>query len=217
MFTLGFFFKCNVTETTNISSNLKHTHVNAETEMAPQAFSGLFPWMIKSLNNFIGLPYWSLTMACYVCSSGKPFLTASIRVNYYLLCVHMAFFHLLLQHSSQATLPYNYLYLFFPLDYYLLEDRVIFLLLFVFSSASRWISDTSQAFNTCLLNWINWICIARSSLPRLVLSGIPMKWGSRVCACWFCCFVSCPVAASVPRRIVRTYCATGDWYCIGCL
>lgn len=48
-------------------------------------------------------------MVCYVCSSGKPFLTAPIRVNDSFLTVPGAFFHLwfclLLGHSSQAILP----------------------------------------------------------------------------------------------------------------
>lgn len=60
-----------------------------------------------------------------------------------------------------------------PLDYDLLEDRVVFSLLS--SSPSTGVPGTSQGFNKCLLNWINWVCIARSSLLRLVLNGISRK------------------------------------------
>lgn len=185
--------------------------------MVPRAFSGWFPWMKKSLSNFLGWPYWSLTVACYGCSSEKPFLTAPIRVNYCDLCAHGASSQLLLQHSSGAALPYNCWDLFRPLDYDLLEDRIIFVFLFLSSSASCGAPDAALGFRKCMLNWINWVYIARSSLPRLALNGVPMKWGSRAHACWFSCFGSCLAAVCVPKRAVREYCATGSSYWIGCL
>lgn len=175
--------------------------------------------MKKSLNNFIGLPDWSLIMACYVGSSGKPFWTAPVRADYDFLRVHVAFFHPPLQHSSQATSPSRYLHLFCPLDYDFPEDRVIFFFfsfLFISSSPSSGVPDTSQGFNKCLLNWINWVCIARSSLSRLALNGIPTKRGSGTCTWWFRWVVSCPVLC-VPERVVREYCATVGSHCIGSL
>lgn len=106
-----------------------HTHINADRDGIPQAFSELFPWMKKSLNNFLGLPYWSLIMACYVCSSGKPFLTAPVRIHYSFLCVRMSFFHPLLEHLFRRPCLKMTLHLFRPLDYDILKDRVFFFFL----------------------------------------------------------------------------------------
>lgn len=62
--------------------------------MVLRAFSGLLPWMKKSLSDFPGLPYWSHTVACSVCSSEKSLPSAPIGVNFYGLCAHLASFQL---------------------------------------------------------------------------------------------------------------------------
>lgn len=165
------------------------------------------------IRQFHGLAYWSLSVACYVCSSGKPFLTAPIGVNDFFLGVPGTFFHLLFcllsENSSRATWPSNGSHLSCPLVDDLLEDRAAFLCLLIPSSASSGVLETSQGFHKCLLHWIHWVCIARSSLPRLVFNGIPTEWGSGPCAWWFSRFVSYPVAVCVPVRVFREYCATG--------
>lgn len=120
-------------------------------------------------------------MACYVCSSGKPFRTAPIRVNDSFLGVpgHSSIScSVSCQHASQTTLPSNGSHLSCPLDDDLLEDRVNFFFLFISSSTSSGVLETSQGFSKCLLHWINWGCIVRASLSRLVFNGIPTEWGS---------------------------------------
>lgn len=180
--------------------------------------SGFF-WVVSMneevIKQFCRLAYWSLSMACYVCSSGKPFRTAPIGVNDSFLSVpgHSSIScSVSCQHASQTTLPSNGSHLSCPLDDDLLEDRVNFFFLFISSSASSGVLEASQGFNKCLLHWINWGCIVRSSLSRLVFNGIPTEWRSEACAWWFSRFVSCPVAMCTPARVVREYCAPGDSY-----
>lgn len=54
---------------------------------------------------------------------------------------------------------------FLPLDYILLEDRVIFLFLLASSSATLGSPDTPQGLNKHSLHPMSWVCTAGSSLP----------------------------------------------------
>lgn len=86
---------------------------------------------------------------------------------------------------------------------------------FSFSSSShpqhlvRFLTHHRVSINAC---WINWVCTARSCLPRRVFNGTPVKWGSGTCAWWFSCFVSCPIAASVPGRVRKSRAPGGSCY-----
>lgn len=131
------------------------------------------------IRQFHGLAYWSLSVACYVCSSGKPFLTAPIGVNDFFLGVPGTFFHLLFcllsENSSRATWPSNGSHLSCPLVDDLLEDRAAFLCLLIPSSASSGVLETSQGFHKCLLHWIHWVCIAGPLFRDWYLMGFPQS------------------------------------------
>lgn len=84
--------------------------------------------------------------------------------------------------------------------------------LFRSSSASHEVPDRTGSDGR--MEWTG--LILQGHLFTDAFNGVPMKWGSRACVCWFSSFVSCPVALCVPKWAVGKYCAVESSYCLGC-